>query len=156
MLRLLGSGVVEPYFFENAVQNIKRILSLFVRECRQYVQQGWDGTRVRARVQSGRIPDLTFSACTVVYERIASKCTPDNFFLWRYLKSCIYANIPQMISELKNQTIGEINTDIYRNVIKNLVKKNKSLPTKFGRIFIRHSFSCLTTLYTDQLPNFFF
>jgi hypothetical protein len=54
--------------------------------------------------------------------------SPCYFFLWRFVKSRVYANKPQTIPELKaeiGRVIGEIEPQLCENIIENFVKRGK-------------------------------
>ena len=52
--------------------------------------------------------------------------TPLDFFHWGYVKDKVYADAPQLIQELKEKiraVIDDIETQMYKNVMENLIYK---------------------------------
>ena len=65
--------------------------------------------------------------------------TPPDFFLWRFLKSKIYANEPKTIEELKNNIQGdmaEISLETLVNVTENSKKRARFCLSNNGGHFI--------------------
>jgi hypothetical protein len=68
--------------------------------------------------------------------------SPCDFFLWGFVKSCVYANKPQTIPELKaeiGRVIGEIEAQLCENVIENVVKRG-SVPAESWGTFVGYCF----------------
>jgi hypothetical protein len=81
--------------------------------------------------------------------------TPCDFFLWGFVKSCVYANKPQTIPELKveiRRVIGETEPQLCGNVIKNFIKRTRVCQQSRGGAFVGYcvpQLIAVCVLYTE-------